>query len=332
MDSQKIAITYSDAKYESLLNINVLHCLHTLMWQGFERDDICVFYTPPQADSRFEQHLSQFAHVVRRQHIDMPYPKLEFPYQDKFWYTELEGERVVYADADVEFQRGKDIMDLYGGDFDIAGYNPYPDGMYPRITGRFPFNYIGGHFYLMDHGFHQVVGISLREVATKMMSGEIPYERGYDRVLDEFITSWIAKDYKRFYLSYKTIPWAIPESREAMSEAYILHGGGRRVMCAGHPYFAREVLSEQLYPLVMENTNTVGYKHHLERLVAVLLTLLEEDSPEVKVSCDIDSTAIYVNFTDVVTDALLEPYRYLYIGFQEQLGLIAGRSVKIGIS
>lgn len=308
----KICLTYSDLSYEKMLNIDTLHCLHSLKWQ-FDKKDIQIYYTPPQTDKKFEEHISQFGTIVKKPRFEIPYAANLPMYQDRFWVTDIKDEQAIFSDADIEFSQTKKISDLFTDDFDLCGV---VDG---KWVDDIKFLY-AGHILLYDNYYHQKIKPYLLEVAPKIVSGEIPHF-DYDRIVDEYMVTYITeKHFKGKLIAYDQMPWAALNTKEESENAYITHGSGRKVFCIGNPGYAKDAMSESLYALTWENKETVGYKHILERLVACLITLIEEDNPDLDLYCELpNANTISINFENIeTTPKLLQKFSYLWVPWVAQ--------------
>ena len=322
----QILITYSDLHPEKMLNLDVLHCLHTLQWQ-FDKKDIKVYRTPPTTDDKFKEHISQFCTIVEKPNYTITYPPNLPQYQDRFWITDIQDEQAIYADADIEFSQRKKISDLFTHDFDICGV---PDAKWVADIKEL----LAGHILLYDNHYQRTMQPFLQPIADRLITNEIPHF-DYDRIFDEYIVTYVAHkcgNFKPKYIPYELMPWNPftgddhRRVRQYAEDAYILHGGGRKTWRAGNPAYVHDTISERLYPLLMENKETIIYKHTLERLVAALLTLIEEDNPDVDVWCDYTRNGkLRINFWNIETiPKLLQKFNYLWDGWLAQVNQAFG--------
>ena len=314
-DNIKLCYSFS-ARIDKLGFIDLLHSLHTAK-RYFTRDDIIIFSTPPYSDD-YEREFNKYAQVVRKPHYPIPHPTFDpndpTPpfYWDKYYFTEVDCENLIFLDNDTEVQH--DIRDFYNEE----GFKRRCDEMLKTVdapNGKTQIRNLDSDFDILvfgndmriDAGFNDIwsktwvyLNMSTQPIRmttaiifknrthTKLKEEIARFANAYmdgtltipaeDRLFDEYIFTLAARNFN-IQVTPKDVDmlWTSVQSGGPFltrrKTATILHGGARRLLRAGNYPDNIESFDTGLLEQIKNN---VPLKHWIERVAATFLAMLED--------------------------------------------------------
>lgn len=355
MSDIKLCYSFS-ARVDKLGFIDLLHSLHTVK-QYFSKEDIIVFFTPPFNDD-YEQQIARYATVIKKDHYPIPHPTYDpndpTPpyYWDKFYFTEVDCDNLIFMDNDTELQRdirtyfdpqdftkrkeeiakhaiteqvGKTAQ-MVDPNFDILVFgNDYRSGATFEENWAATWNYLqtAQKVLVMTTAilFRNKTHTKLKEETSRMAKAymidkaiRMPAE---DRLFDEYVFSLATRDYN-VQIMPKNIDmvWtSVDSTRDRRDHAAILHGGGRRVLRVGNISTAYKSFDNELLQLIEdrgEGTRNVPLRHWIERVGATFLTMLEDKYPKFNVYFRLEGNTIVMHTTIELPQESVD-YIYSYV-------------------
>jgi hypothetical protein len=322
MSDIKLCYSFS-ARVDKLGFIDLLHSLHTIK-QYFSKEDIIVFFTPPFNDD-YEQQIAKYATVIKKGHYPIPHPTYDpndpTPpyYWDKFYFTEVDCDKLIFLDNDTEIQ--KDIREYFKEDFDILVFGDDGRSNTEFIdtwndTWRYfqvaPKPLVMTTAILFKHQTHKKIKDNLGDIAHKYMIDKAIKMPAEDRLFDEYVFSLATRHYN-VQIKPKSVDliWtAVDGPVEPRNNATILHGGGRKFLRAGNTPTADKTFSANLLDYIEQDVPT---KHWIERVAATFLAMLEDDYTNFDVHFSLDRNTIIMHTTAQLSQELIDKvYSYVW--------------------
>ena len=343
VDNVKLCYSYS-ARVDTLGFIDLLHSLH-IAKQWFKKEDIIVFFTPP-FNNDHEQQIAKYATVIKKKdHYPIPHqifdPNDPTPpfYWDKYYFTEIDSDNLIFLDNDTELQRDirtyfdphalqnrkteivnrttvahiQDVLRAIDVNYDVLvfGDDHRCDAHYLDVWGK-TCTYLNTTMkpvlmttaILFKNRTHQKIKSELASIANKYMvdkSLEFPAE---DRLFDEYVFSLAVRNY-----NVQTLPknvdmlWTLTTAENARTHAAILHGGGRKLFSIDVVPTQDKVFSKEL---LIRIKNDGSLKHWIERVNATFITMMEDKHPGFGIRFGLEGNTVVMHTNAALTTNVIE--------------------------
>ena len=348
MSDSDIKLCYSfSARVDKLGFIDLLHSLHTAK-QYFSKENITVFFTPPFNDD-YEQQIARYSTVIRKDHYPIPHPTYDpndpTPpyYWDKFYFTEVNCENLIFLDNDTELQcdirdyyykdgfkrrcaemlktmdapNGKELMHNLDRDFDILLFgNDMRIGQEFNDTWNKTWDYLNmpaqpirmTTAILFQNRAHMKMKDKISHIAKEYIIDKSLTMPAEERLFDEYVFTLAARDFN-IQVTPKDVEmlWTSVEGGEAFlarrKTATILHGGARRLFRTGNYPDNIETFDTEL---LEQLKSSIPLKHWIERVAATFLAMLEDDYPSLNIHFGLEGNTIVMHTTTEFSNDVIE--------------------------